>query len=109
MLTRQSARNRGIDDKNIIPDSIIGRRRPRNTSTETTNMSDDFSFRRKKVKLPTSEPVHGSKKIVAIPPQAVTDEEEVIPLTKDEMLRILSKEMPMCLEEMLRHHLDQEH
>jgi hypothetical protein len=56
---------------------------------------DTSFFTRSKAKAtPISAPVEGSKK-VQVQPRPVITEEEVIPLTKDDMIRILSKKMPL--------------
>jgi hypothetical protein len=56
---------------------------------------DTSFFTRSKAKAtPISAPVEGTKK-VKVQPRPVITEEEIIPLTKDDMIRILSKEMPL--------------
>ncbi len=112
MSTRQSARVRGISPEITASELTVGRRRQREVSDLPTSIkkpavattipappmpstTDSFSFARPGPRLVASEPVKGSEKVAVMPPQAVTDEEEVIPLTKDEILRILSREMPM--------------
>lgn len=102
MSTRQSARIRGIEPEfSGISNSTVGRRQGQETSESTTTVKAPvaqtgvFSFARPEPRLVASDPVRGSEKVAVIPPQAVTDEEEVIPLTKDDIMRILSREMPM--------------
>jgi hypothetical protein len=107
MSTRQSARVRGISPEITASEPTVGRRRQREDSDLPTSIkkpvvattmpstTDSFSFARPGPRLVASEPVKGSEKVAVMPPQAVTDEEEVIPLTKDEIMRILSREMPM--------------
>jgi hypothetical protein len=79
MLTRQAAR-----------------RALQSQADSSTSPGDIFSFARPQPRLVASDPVQGSEKVAVIPPQAVTDEEEVVPLTKNDIMRILSKEMPMA-------------
>ena len=79
MLTRQAAR-RGLQSQ---------------ADSAPTPSTSIFSFARPKPRLVASDPVKGSKKQAVMPPQAVTDEGEVNALSKDDIMRILSKEMPM--------------
>lgn len=101
MSIRQSARLRGLEPSlNILEnEKTIGIKRPReeleSTMSENNPATDTFSFARKKRVNKFSAPVLGTKKVAIMEPNALTNAEEVIPLTKDEMLRILSKEMPM--------------
>jgi hypothetical protein len=112
MSTRQSARIRGLQPETTVSEPTVGRRRQREGSDLPTSIKkpavattipappmastpDSFSFARPGPRLVASAPVEVSEKVAVMPPQAVTDEEEVIPLTKDEILRILSREMPM--------------
>lgn len=113
MSIRQSSRIRGIEPSISIQEAqrIVGVKRPRESSESTgslknssvgidglkTNIpaADTFSFTRSKRSKPSSEPIIGSKKVAVIAPQSVTGDEDVIPLTKNDILRILSREMPM--------------
>jgi hypothetical protein len=78
MLTRQAAR--------------IGLQSQADSSAAPGNI---FSFARAAPRLVASDPVKGLEKAAVMPPQAVTDEGEVNALSKDDIMRILSKEMPM--------------
>jgi hypothetical protein len=114
MSIRQSARIRGIPPEISVSETNIGRRRQREEYDLPTSVkkpavasimpttvppipstTDSFSFAPPGPRLVASDPVKGSEKVAVIPPQVVTDEEEVIPLTRTEILRILSREMPM--------------
>lgn len=102
MSRRESLRTRGIDpEMSGMTDSIVGRRRPRDITDESTNTidkitpsTDVFSFTRKKVKLSNSVPAVGTEKVAVVAPQSVTDKEEVIPLTTKDITRIISRDMP---------------
>jgi hypothetical protein len=103
MSLRQSARLQGTQPAFTYNDSeqIVGRRRQReedineSLKKQAIENNDTFSFSRPKERSYKSEPVIGTKKEVGMPSQAITEKEEIIPLTKDEILRILSRDMPM--------------
>lgn len=66
-----------------------------NDSSETVQKSP-FLFKRQKIGTPASEPIPVVSVQPPKPPGAsVVSAEQIIPLNKDDMLRILSKEMPL--------------
>jgi hypothetical protein len=102
MSTRQSLRTRGVKPEfSGLSDSTVGRRQGQGISESTSAVETPsqstgvFSFASPKPRLVASDPVKGSEKVAVTAPQAMTDEGEVIPLSKDDIMRILSREMPM--------------
>ena len=69
------------------------RRRGRESTSEPEETSV-FSRVGKKSR-PDSEPIPEKPRVVPTAPVAITETEDVIPLTKDDILRILSRDMPM--------------
>lgn len=94
MTTRVSSRILGKDPEfGLLPDRI-------RTSTLDTIVQPEvkegssFFTRTKRSATPASDPVPGTKR-VKVQPRSVITEEEIIPLNKDDILRILSKQMPL--------------
>jgi hypothetical protein len=69
--------------------------RKRSSDAITQPMPTEQLFRTVKKPRPASEPIRENEKVVPGPPLAVTEMKDVTPLSNDEILAILSREMPL--------------
>jgi hypothetical protein len=102
MTTRSSSRIAGLspDFFGLPQDFGILNQNRKRTSVELLPQQPPsnqtfLSLKKQRMRTPASEPLPVFEKIGVQPPQAITEPEEVNPLTRDDILRILSKDMPM--------------
>ena len=100
MSTRTSSRTSSRISGKEPEFGLLPETRRSNIATSVKDMQPEikegpsFFSRVKRSATPGSAPVAETKR-VKVQPRSVITKEEIIPLTKDDMLRILSKEMPL--------------